>query len=77
MLESSEFSSEPITVCGIYQEREATINEDGKVQVHDFEMLDELITSRGELKVRTVSFSEDRHDQVKTFVLLPFSFIAF
>ena len=30
----------------------------------DAEILDELTTSRGELKVRTVSFSEEKHGQV-------------
>ncbi|XP_022720873.1 boron transporter 4-like [Durio zibethinus] len=37
--------------------------EDG-VEMLDAELLDELTTSRGELKVRTVSFSEDRKGQV-------------
>jgi hypothetical protein len=30
----------------------------------DAEILDELTTSRGELKVRTVSFSEEKRGQV-------------
>ena len=34
------------------------------MEICDAEMLDELTTSRGELKVRTVSFSEDRAGQV-------------
>ncbi|OMP00159.1 Bicarbonate transporter, eukaryotic [Corchorus olitorius] len=38
-------------------------NED-EVEVLDAELLDELTTSRGELKVRTVSFSEERKGQV-------------
>ena len=38
--------------------------EEGGVEICDAEMLDELTTSRGELKVRTVSFSEDRAGQV-------------
>ncbi|XVF24862.1 hypothetical protein REPUB_Repub13aG0164000 [Reevesia pubescens] len=39
------------------------IEEDG-VEMFDAELLDELTTSRGELKVRTVSFSEDRKGQI-------------
>lgn len=39
--------------------------EEGKVEFSDAEMLDELTTSRGELKVRNVSFNEDRQSQVK------------
>ncbi|XP_065865175.1 boron transporter 4-like [Euphorbia lathyris] len=35
-------------------------NEEGRVEVCDAEMLDELTTSRGELKVRNISFQEDR-----------------
>ncbi|XP_061349468.1 boron transporter 4-like isoform X2 [Gastrolobium bilobum] len=33
-------------------------------EIGDAEILDELTTNRGELKVRTVSFSEERHSQV-------------
>lgn len=49
-----------------YQEREVghLVNEEGGVEVCDTEILDELTTSRGELKVRTVSFNEDRRGQV-------------
>lgn len=36
----------------------------GSREVSDSEILDELTTSRGELKVRTVSFREERHGQV-------------
>lgn len=45
-----------------YQEREAHVlgNEEGEVEMCDAEILDELTTSRGELKVRTVSFSEEK-----------------
>ncbi|EEF44729.1 Boron transporter, putative [Ricinus communis] len=39
-------------------------NEEGKVEVCDAEMLDELTTSRGEFKVRTVSFHEENRGQV-------------
>lgn len=34
----------------------------------DAEILDELTTSRGELKVRNVSFSEEKSGQVKLFI---------
>ena len=49
-----------------YQEREVAhlVNEEDGVEVCDAEILDELTTSRGEFKVRTVSFSEDRRGQV-------------
>ncbi|KDP37147.1 hypothetical protein JCGZ_06203 [Jatropha curcas] len=48
------------------RENEATGlgNEEGKVQVCDAEMLDELTTSRGEFKVRTVSFHEENRSQI-------------
>ncbi|XP_022714885.1 boron transporter 4-like isoform X2 [Durio zibethinus] len=39
-------------------------NEEDGVEMFDAELLDELTTSRGELKVRTVSFSEDRKGQL-------------
>ncbi|KAF5741715.1 putative Boron transporter [Tripterygium wilfordii] len=35
--------------------------EEGGVQICDAEILDGLTTNRGELKVRNVSFSEERH----------------
>ncbi|KAL5575652.1 hypothetical protein UlMin_017351 [Ulmus minor] len=38
--------------------------EEGGVEMCDAEILDELTTSRGEVKVRTVSFSEDRRGQI-------------
>lgn len=46
-----------------YQEREAHVlgNEEGEVEMCDAEIFDELTTSRGELKVRTVSFSEEKN----------------
>ncbi|KAF3450831.1 hypothetical protein FNV43_RR06920 [Rhamnella rubrinervis] len=45
-----------------FGERDAShhVNEEGGVEVCDSEILDELTTSRGELKVRNVSFNEDR-----------------
>jgi hypothetical protein len=53
-----------------YQEREAPVlgNEEGKVEMCDAEILDELTTSRGELKVRTVSFREENTTQVFWFL---------
>ncbi|KAK2432502.1 HCO3- transporter family [Trifolium repens] len=36
----------------------------GSMEVSDSEILDELTTNRGELKVRTLSFREERHGQV-------------
>lgn len=38
----------------------------GSREMCDGEILDELTTSRGELKVRSVSFREERHGQVTT-----------
>ncbi|KAJ6942563.1 boron transporter 4-like [Populus alba x Populus x berolinensis] len=45
-----------------FKEREAHVlgNEEGEVEMCDAEIFDELTTSRGELKVRTVSFSEEK-----------------
>lgn len=39
----------------------------GAREMADAEILDELTTSRGELKVRTVSFNEERRSQVTKF----------
>ncbi|XP_061959878.1 boron transporter 4-like [Populus nigra] len=49
-----------------FKEREAPVlgNEEGKVEMCDAEIFDELTTSRGELKVRTVSFREENATQV-------------
>ncbi|XP_011014678.1 PREDICTED: boron transporter 4-like [Populus euphratica] len=49
-----------------FKEREAHVlgNEEGEVEMCDAEIFDELTTSRGELKVRTVSFSEEKNTQV-------------
>lgn len=50
----------------LYQERDAPHigNGDRGVEMCDAEILDELTTRRGELKVRTVSFNEEKHGQV-------------
>ncbi|KAE7997383.1 hypothetical protein FH972_002024 [Carpinus fangiana] len=49
-----------------FNEREAPHlgNGEGGVEMCDAEILDELTTSRGELKVRNVSFTEDKSGQV-------------
>ncbi|KAK1575053.1 hypothetical protein Q3G72_002165 [Acer saccharum] len=50
-----------------FREKEMSCHgkEDGQgVEMCDAEILDELTTSRGELKVRAVSFNEDRNSQV-------------
>lgn len=51
-----------------YQERQAPVlgNEEG--EMCDAEILDELTTSRGELKFRTVSFREENATQVFWFL---------
>lgn len=41
----------------------------------DAEILDELTTSRGELKVRNVSSSEEKSGQVRYILLLYLSFM--
>jgi len=38
----------------------------GSKEIGNAEILDELTTNRGELKVRTVSFGEERNCQVTT-----------
>ncbi|GMJ14250.1 ARABIDOPSIS THALIANA REQUIRES HIGH BORON 4, REQUIRES HIGH BORON 4 [Hibiscus trionum] len=53
---SLSFSSREIETC--------FENEDDGAESFDAELLDELTTSRGELKVRTVSFREERKGQV-------------
>ncbi|XP_038878227.1 boron transporter 4-like [Benincasa hispida] len=40
------------------------VDTEDKVEICDAEILDELTTHRGELKVRTKSFNEDRHSQI-------------
>lgn len=57
----------------LYQEREAAHlgnGGGGGVEICDAEILDELTTSRGELKVRNVSFSEEKRVQVRYQLLL-------
>ncbi|KAK9266282.1 hypothetical protein L1049_001803 [Liquidambar formosana] len=46
-------------------------NEEGGVELCDAEILDELTTSRGELKLRSVSFSEDKRVQVHPGEIVP------
>ncbi|KAI3463374.1 hypothetical protein Pfo_020037 [Paulownia fortunei] len=48
-------------------------NIEGEVEICDAEILDELTTNRGELKVRTVSFSEDRLPQIKLKIIFELS----
>ncbi|PSS17886.1 Boron transporter like [Actinidia chinensis var. chinensis] len=47
-------------------EKETTCvgNEEGEVEICDAEILDEMTTRRGELKLISVSFKEDKHGQV-------------
>ncbi|GFY96996.1 HCO3- transporter family [Actinidia rufa] len=47
-------------------EKETTCvgNEEGEVEICDAEILDEMTTRRGELKLKSVSFKEDKHGQV-------------
>ena len=40
------------------------MDEEDGVEMCDAEILDELTTNRGEVKVRAVNFSEDRRSQV-------------
>ncbi|KAM3380279.1 boron transporter 4 [Capsicum galapagoense] len=48
-----------------FRETEATLPRiEGEIEICDAEILDELTTSRGEFKIRTVSFSEDKRPQV-------------
>ncbi|KAL4366304.1 hypothetical protein GQ457_05G035110 [Hibiscus cannabinus] len=51
-------------------------NEDDGAERFDAELLDELTTSRGELKVRTVSFREERKGQVGYVNFLSTSFFS-
>lgn len=46
---------------------------EGDVSICDAEILDELTTSRGELKLRNLSFKEDRRTQVTHTVLKTYS----
>lgn len=45
---------------------------EGELEMCDAEILDEITTSRGELKVRNVSFSEERHGVVRYLRILSF-----
>lgn len=65
--EYEEITGAPrLSLSRSFKERETPRlgNEEDGVEMFDAELLDELTTSRGELKVRTVSFSEDRKGQV-------------
>ncbi|XP_055828619.1 boron transporter 4-like [Solanum dulcamara] len=47
-----------------FRETEATLSRtEGEIEICDAEILDELTTSRGEMKVRTVNSSEDKRPQ--------------
>lgn len=48
--------------------------EGNEVEMCDGEILDELTTNRGELKVRTMSFNEDKHSQVLLFLIYVYFF---
>ncbi|CAL5439960.1 unnamed protein product [Camellia sinensis] len=45
-------------------------NEEREVEICDAEILDELTTRRGELRLRTVSFKQDKHGQEKEMARL-------
>ncbi|XP_021298568.1 boron transporter 4 [Herrania umbratica] len=65
--EYEEITGAPrLSLSRSFKERETPRlgNEEDGVEMFDAELLDELTTSRGELKVRTVSFNEDRKGQV-------------
>ncbi|XP_028091563.1 putative boron transporter 5 isoform X1 [Camellia sinensis] len=51
-------------VCATEKEMARLGNEECEVEICDAEILDELTTRRGELRLRTVSFKEDKHGQV-------------
>lgn len=45
-------------------------DDEGDVAICDAEILDELTTRRGELKVRNLSFKEDRRSQVTINIII-------
>lgn len=65
--EYEEIAGAPLHNCSLsFQERELSEcgSEESGEEYFDAEILDEMTTHRGELKLRTVSFNEDRHFQV-------------
>lgn len=69
--EYEEVTGAPIMSISLsFNEREAQHlgNVEGGVEMCDAEILDELTTSRGELKVRNASFNEEKRGQVYTQV---------
>ncbi|KAK6248459.1 hypothetical protein QUC31_020024 [Theobroma cacao] len=48
----------------LFKEQNHSGDEDSEVETDDQELFDELTTSRGELKLRSRSFREDKHGQV-------------
>ncbi|KAH0687555.1 boron transporter 4 [Solanum tuberosum] len=64
--EYEEIAGAPQRALSIsFRETETTLpRTEGAIEICDAEILDELTTSRGEFKVRTVSFSEDKRPQV-------------
>ena len=58
------------------QEREAADSggDESREDFYDAEILDEFTTNRGEFKLRTVSFNEDRFFQVTNQIQLQFFF---
>lgn len=51
--------------------------EGSNVQVCDAEILDELTTSRGEIKIRNLSFNEERRPQARKLLLFYLAFLLF
>lgn len=54
--------------CTFLQERESTAEGNDDVEACDAELLDEMTTSRGELKLRTRSINDDRFPQARYFL---------
>ncbi|XP_022153670.1 boron transporter 4 [Momordica charantia] len=65
--EYEEITGTPVLSLSLSLKEKDTIqidNDEDEVEICDAEILDELTTNRGELKVRSISLSDDRHGQV-------------
>ncbi|KAG2700056.1 hypothetical protein I3760_07G216000 [Carya illinoinensis] len=56
--------SHSITKCGQEKDLPDSVSEESSLGFHDAEILDELTTNRGEVKLRTVSWNDERLFQV-------------
>ncbi|OVA03127.1 hypothetical protein BVC80_8855g26 [Macleaya cordata] len=76
--EYEEIAGSPVRSLSLsFREREMPHiwGEESELELCDTEVLDELISSRGELKLRTSSFNEDKPFQARGSLIISLSFM--